>query len=165
MYQNGRDVKFFKAMVDYFNSTLCIDQKRILSTGFSYGGMMSFALGCAMHDVFRAIAPCSAAFVSGCDSTSKGPIAVWQAHGKSDNMVQISAAKTALRYFLARNGCGTETTPVNPSPCVSSIKDARRDIRSFIASLTAGMVHRVGSRPRCGSSSVNFEKGMANSIP
>ncbi|MCX7726360.1 MAG: prolyl oligopeptidase family serine peptidase [Chitinispirillaceae bacterium] len=116
---NGRDVKFFKAMLDYFNENLCIDQKRIFSTGFSFGGMMSFALGCAMPDVFRAIAPMSGAFYSGCDSTSKGPIAVWQAHGTSDEAVRLSDAKTALKYFLARNGCSNETVPVNPSPCVA----------------------------------------------
>jgi poly(3-hydroxybutyrate) depolymerase len=116
---NGRDLKFFKAMISHFDSTLCIDQKHIFSLGFSYGGMMSFALGCAMSDVFRAIAPMSGAFYSGCDSTSKGPIAVWQAHGNSDNVVPPKDAAAARAYFLARNGCSNETTPVDPSPCVA----------------------------------------------
>ena len=106
-------------MVAYFNSTLCIDQKRIFSTGFSYGGMMSFALGCAMWEVFRAIAPCSAAFVSGCDRSNQGPIALWQAHGKSDGMVTLRSGQTARDYFLERNECSDETVPVDPSPCVA----------------------------------------------
>ena len=36
----GRDIEFLQAMLDRFNSELCIDQERIFSTGFSYGGMM-----------------------------------------------------------------------------------------------------------------------------
>ncbi len=39
---NGRDMDFLRAMLDKFsNNELCIDQQRIFSTGFSYGGMMS----------------------------------------------------------------------------------------------------------------------------
>ena len=115
---NGRDIKFLKAMLQYFNSTLCIDQKRIFSTGFSYGGMMSYAIGCAMADVFRAIAPMSGALYSGCDKVNNDPIAVWMAHGKSDEVVPLANGKTALQVFIERNGCGNETIPVDPSPCV-----------------------------------------------
>jgi poly(3-hydroxybutyrate) depolymerase len=116
---NGRDIKFFRALVNYLDTSVCIDKKRIFSTGFSFGGMMSLAVGCSMNDLFRAIAPMSGAFVSGCDSTKKGSIAMWQAHGTKDQAVNISAAKTARDYFLRVNDCGTETTPVEPSPCVA----------------------------------------------
>jgi poly(3-hydroxybutyrate) depolymerase len=117
---NGRDIKFIKAMIKHFNSNLCIDQNRIFSTGFSFGGMMSYAIGCNMANVFRAIAPMSGAFISGCDSTdNKDPIAVWMAHGTSDEVVSLSSGKTALKHFIAKNGCSNETVPVNPSPCVA----------------------------------------------
>ena len=116
---NGRDIKFVRALLDYLNSNLCIDQQRIFSTGFSYGGMMSYAIGCAMGSVFRAIAPMSGAFYSGCDRTTEDPIAVWMAHGKSDDVVPLNDGKTALQYFIQKNGCSNETTPVEPSPCVA----------------------------------------------
>ncbi|MCX7726482.1 MAG: hypothetical protein N2053_06505, partial [Chitinispirillaceae bacterium] len=61
----------------------------------------------------------SGAFYSGCDSTSKGPIAVWMAHGKSDDVVPLSHGQQALKYFITRNGCSNQTTPVQPSPCVA----------------------------------------------
>ncbi|MBN1577432.1 MAG: dienelactone hydrolase family protein [Chitinispirillaceae bacterium] len=109
----------FHTLLNYLNSTLCIDQKRIFSTGFSFGGMMSFAVGCAMNDVVRAIAPMSGAFYSGCDKTKPGPIAVWQAHGTKDEAVALKDAQTARDYFLELNGCSKETTPVDPSPCVA----------------------------------------------
>jgi len=116
---NGRDIKFIKALINHFNSNFCIDQKRIFSTGFSFGGMMSFAIGCNMANVFRAIAPMSGAFYSGCDTTgNKDPIAVWMAHGTSDNVVPLKDGQSALKYFIAKNGCSNETVPVNPSPCV-----------------------------------------------
>jgi hypothetical protein len=45
-------------MLDKINGGLCIDQQRIFSTGFSFGGMMSHTLPFEF-DVFRAVAPCS----------------------------------------------------------------------------------------------------------
>jgi polyhydroxybutyrate depolymerase len=113
--QGGRDIKFFKAMLERFNSTLCVDQKHIFSTGFSFGGMMSFAVGCAMPDKFRAIAPNSGSFVSGCDQSHPAPIAVIQSHGKSDTVMPITAGNTARDYFLKLNGCSNETKPIEPS--------------------------------------------------
>jgi len=114
---NGEDIALFRAMLAQFNKTLCIDQKRIFSTGFSFGGMMSFAVGCAMNDVVRAIAPMSGAFYSDCDSSSLGPIAVFQIHRDHDQMVNIDHARQARDYFLAQNECDkNNTTPVDPGP-------------------------------------------------
>ena len=50
---------------------------------------MSDAIGCAMADVFRAIAPMSGGIpnaehpYSGCDQVNTHPIAVWMSHGDS----------------------------------------------------------------------------------
>ena len=115
----GGDIAFVKAMLAYFEANLCIDQSRIFSTGFSYGGMMSDEIGTEMGDVFRAIAPMSdACYSGGCRATNNHPIAVWMAHGDNDTTVPLADGMTALNKFLTKNGCGTETTPVNPSPCV-----------------------------------------------
>ena len=115
----GGDIAFVKAMLAYFEANLCIDQSRIFSTGFSYGGMMSDEIGTEMGDVFRAIAPMSdACYSGGCKATNNHPIAVWMAHGDNDTTVPLADGMTALNKFLTKNGCGTETTPVDPSPCV-----------------------------------------------
>jgi poly(3-hydroxybutyrate) depolymerase len=115
----GRDIAFLRAMLERFNANLCIDQARIFSTGFSYGGMMSDAIGCEMADVFRAIAPMSGAFYSGCREPNMNPIALWLAHGDNDTVVPLADGQEARDKFLERNGCGTTTTPTDPSPCVS----------------------------------------------
>jgi len=115
----GGDIAFVKAMLAYFEANLCIDQSRIFSTGFSYGGMMSDEIGTEMGDVFRAIAPMSdACYSGGCKATNNHPIAVWMAHGDNDGTVPLADGMTALNKFLTKNGCGTDTTPVSPSPCV-----------------------------------------------
>jgi polyhydroxybutyrate depolymerase len=115
----GQDIAFVKAMLALFESSLCVDQARIFSLGFSYGGMMSDEIGTEMGDVFRAIAPMSdACYSGGCKATNNHPIAVWMAHGDSDTVVPIADGITARDKFLAKNGCGTDTTPVSPSPCV-----------------------------------------------
>lgn len=122
---DGADITFVKAMLSEFNSKLCIDQQRIFSVGFSFGGMMSDATGCAMADVFRAIAPMSGAIpnsehpYSGCDQVNTHPIAVWMAHGDNDTVVPLADGKAALELFVARNKCQAQTAAVSPSPCVA----------------------------------------------
>ena len=53
----GEDIDFLHAMLDRFSAQLCIDQNRIFSTGFSFGAMFSFTLGCSQNGMMRAIAP------------------------------------------------------------------------------------------------------------
>jgi poly(3-hydroxybutyrate) depolymerase len=82
--------------------------------------MMSFAIGCEMGDVFRAIAPMSGALYS--DFNCKGTghaIAMWGSHGLTDNVVPIADGRSARDKILQQNHCGTTTTPIDPSPCVS----------------------------------------------
>jgi predicted esterase len=117
---NGQDIAFTKAMLADVQAKYCVDSARIFSTGFSYGGMMSFAVGCEMSDVFRAIAPMSGALYS--DFNCKGTghaIAMWGSHGLSDTVVPIADGRAARDKILKQNHCGSETTPIDPSPCVS----------------------------------------------
>ena len=115
---NGRDITFLKAMLERFEGELCIDLDRIFSAGFSFGGMMSFAIACEMGDVFRAIAPMSGATYSGCGN-GNAPIALFGTHGLSDDVVPIADGRAALREVLDRNHCSDETSPTTPSPCVT----------------------------------------------
>jgi polyhydroxybutyrate depolymerase len=117
---NGQDIAFTKAMLAEVRTKYCIDNARIFSIGFSYGGMMSFAVGCEMGDVFRAIAPMSGALYSdfNCKGTNHA-IAMWGSHGLTDNVVPIADGRAARDKILQQNHCGTQTTLIDPSPCVS----------------------------------------------
>lgn len=114
---NGRDIAFLQSMLTQLKSSLCIDESRIFSTGWSYGGMMSFAAGRELPSTFRAIAPVSAAFLTP-HVDSGSATAAWIAHGTSDNVVSHSAGSEARDAYVRANGCSNTTVPVQPSPCV-----------------------------------------------
>jgi poly(3-hydroxybutyrate) depolymerase len=117
---SGQDIAFTKAMLADVQGKYCVDNARIFSVGFSYGGMMSFAVGCEMGDVFRAIAPMSGALYSDFNCKGSGhAVAMWGSHGLNDNVVPIADGRSALAKILQQNHCGTTTTPIDPSPCVS----------------------------------------------
>lgn len=112
---DGRDIAFASAMIERLESELCIDRERIFSTGWSFGGMMSNAVGCAMADTFRAVAPMSGSLWSGCDEGTT-PIAYWGSHGIYDDVVPLGAGQEARDEFVARNGCSDET--IVDGPCL-----------------------------------------------
>jgi len=43
----GEDLTFTDRMLDYITSNACVDKDQIFSTGWSYGGAMTFELACA----------------------------------------------------------------------------------------------------------------------
>jgi polyhydroxybutyrate depolymerase len=115
---NNGDMKLVQIMLDKINAGLCVDQDRIFSTGFSFGGMMSYTLPFEFN-VFRAVAPCS-----GKDGviphtekyTNAVPIMAF--HGDADDFVLTSLGKAFFDKYLTRNKCGTQTQPVSPNGCV-----------------------------------------------
>jgi poly(3-hydroxybutyrate) depolymerase len=115
---NGGDIKLVQTMLDKINAGLCVDQKRIFSTGFSFGGMMSYTLPFEF-DVFRAVAPCSGktGIIPYTDKFD-GPVPIMAFHGDKDTFVATSLGKAFLDMYRTRNHCGTQTQPVEPSPCV-----------------------------------------------
>jgi polyhydroxybutyrate depolymerase len=115
---DGRDIAFLDAMLDRFGAELCFDQSRVFSTGFSYGGMMSFAVGCGRADIFRAIAPMSGALFSGC-LDGDAPIAMLGFHGTNDDVVDIAAGVRARDEIVERNGCQQEAQAVEANGCLA----------------------------------------------
>lgn len=113
----GEDIEFTLAMLEAAKVDYCVDTERVFATGFSYGGMMSYAIGCELGGTFRAIAPMAGATISGCNLSGK-PIAMWGAHGTSDSVVKLTQGQQARDKILTQNNCTTETKSAEPSPCV-----------------------------------------------
>jgi predicted esterase len=113
----GRDLAFLDAMLDRFRSELCFDETRLFSTGFSYGGMMSLAIGCGRADEFRAIAPMSGALFSGCED-GDAPIAMLGFHGTTDTVVSLNAGVNARNVIAGRNGCQPEGMAIESDGCL-----------------------------------------------
>ncbi|HEX6764768.1 MAG TPA: hypothetical protein VF103_04805, partial [Polyangiaceae bacterium] len=115
---NGRDIAFLRAMLDRFKTEMCIDESRIFSTGFSFGGMMSFAVGCS--GLARAIAPMAGnTMVSGCTNGTT-PVAVMGFHGDHDSVVDIDGGRAGRDVFVGRNGCMSQTMTTQPTWCDSA---------------------------------------------
>ena len=119
---NGEDEAMTRAIIAELEAKYCVDKARYFSTGFSFGGSMSYTAGCNMSDVFRAIGAMAGAPISGATCTTKTPkrpVAVWATHGDADTALPISMAQPIIESFVKNNGCSSTTAPADPSPCVA----------------------------------------------
>ena len=104
--QGGEDVEFIRQVIRVVESDLCIDANRRFSTGFSYGGGMSYALSCALGSELRAVATLSGnPQISGCAGNGTDPVAFYVQHGVSDAVLPISGARQMRDRYLKNNNC------------------------------------------------------------
>jgi polyhydroxybutyrate depolymerase len=115
---NGADMKFFDLLLESISKDYCVDQARVFSTGYSFGGMMSNSLACSRGSKLRAFAPMAGAFFDGTKSCAT-PVPAWIAHATNDNLVTYASGQAARDIWLKTNGCGTTTMPTSPTPCVA----------------------------------------------
>jgi len=129
------DVGFVSAMIDSIEAQICIDPKRVFSTGFSNGGMLSHRLACQLSDRIASIVAVSGG--SGQTDYDKTPnetlfpcnpgrpVPVLHIHGTQDacypfdggwgplSLVTFEGVPVTIQGWLTRNGCtpgGSPTT-------------------------------------------------------
>jgi poly(3-hydroxybutyrate) depolymerase len=113
--ENGKDIDFLHAMLDRFTSGLCIDQERIFSTGFSFGGMFSFTLACSQGSMMRAIAPeAGNPMTAGCEDGTRS-VATMGFVGTDDGLLEPH--RDGIQILVERNGCSTQPVTMQPSWC------------------------------------------------
>ncbi|HET6583499.1 MAG TPA: hypothetical protein VFG69_08625 [Nannocystaceae bacterium] len=113
----GIDVAFFDAMLQQLSAEMCIDPARVFSTGHSFGGFMSNALGCFRGDALRAIgAVAGGPAFAACEP---GRVAGLMVHGTLDEIVAFELGVMARDALLERNACADTTMPTDPDPCVA----------------------------------------------
>jgi polyhydroxybutyrate depolymerase len=112
----GRDIAFYDAMLKELTSTLCVDSKRVVSFGHSFGGYMSNAVGCFRPAVTRAIAPYAG---GGPFSACGTPVTAWIAHSADDAVVNISEGRKSRDFWTKKAGCAMTSMKVSPEPCVA----------------------------------------------
>ncbi|HET9956583.1 MAG TPA: hypothetical protein VFQ61_18905 [Polyangiaceae bacterium] len=114
----GKDLALVDAVVAEMEKNFCIDTTRIFATGWSYGGSMSYAVGCARplggteaSWGVRAIALYSAAQLSG-NCTPSMPVAFYASHGTKDSVLNYEqmGSLPLAQNFAKANGC-TWATP------------------------------------------------------
>lgn len=124
------DVAFTKAMLDEAEKRLCIDTKRVYSTGMSNGGFMSYRLACEMSDRIAAIAPV-AGLSTVVPCTPGRPVPVMHFHGTSDTIVPYNGggisgypkAADSIADWVKRNKCtgaAVETFNQGDAKCMTN---------------------------------------------
>ncbi|KAI1132292.1 carbohydrate esterase family 1 protein [Nemania abortiva] len=113
--QGGEDVTFISEVIKAVEADLCIDQNLRFSTGFSYGGAMSYSLACSLGEELRAVAVLSGnPQISGC-AGGTAPVAYYGQHGVGDNILPIDGGREMRDRFAKNNGCEAAQNPREPS--------------------------------------------------
>jgi poly(3-hydroxybutyrate) depolymerase len=121
MTMGGQDIQFTQALFNQLESTLCIDKSRVFAEGFSMGGSMSYAVACALPDIFRAVAAHSGGPMSGCVQHTK-PVAYFMTHGINDSVCTYPQfGVPQINDFAEVNGCMPATLPTPTSAQASCI--------------------------------------------
>ena len=111
---------FAKELVKDFESKICVDTKRVYTSGFSNGGMISQMLACKMSDVFAAAAPMGSTLtIAKTDCQPTRPIPIYMINGTADPLVGYNAPGFAggisvpddFKNWAALNKC-TDTPQV-----------------------------------------------------
>jgi polyhydroxybutyrate depolymerase len=84
MKHNVDDVGFTRAMLDELGRTFCVDPKRVYSTGYSNGAMMSYRLACEMADRIAAIGTVGGTLGTNISCSPSRPVPVIHFHGTGD---------------------------------------------------------------------------------
>jgi polyhydroxybutyrate depolymerase len=91
------DVAFAGALIDATAANMCIDERRVYSTGMSNGGGMSAYLGCNLGDRLAAIAPVAGVNLLFGDCPEGAGVSVIAFHGEVDGVVPYDGG--ALEVF------------------------------------------------------------------
>lgn len=113
---DAEDVALFDAILADLEARLCVDAGRVFSTGHSFGGYMSNALGCYRGDALRAIAPVAG---GGPFGACEGQVAAWVAHGTGDTVVPFAQGEGSRDHWTGANHCEDSSAAVDPAPCVA----------------------------------------------
>ncbi len=100
---------FFEAVVASISSEACVDEARIFVAGTSSGAHFTNVLACRYGDKLLAAAPV-AGYLPESDGCV-GNVAAIPIHGIDDPHVTFDSGETARDFYIAQNGCTTETVP------------------------------------------------------
>jgi|Transcript_2312 polyhydroxybutyrate depolymerase len=109
------DVTFFRNMVTWLESNMCVDSNNIFSAGFSNGGFMSNRLACEASDLVKAIAVHSGSIGLNFECKPSKGMPVLMIHGTADATVpyfgngQWNAFSQLANIWAGLNQCGDET--------------------------------------------------------
>lgn len=116
----NQDLYFTDDMIKLVTDNYCVDMSNIITSGFSWGGGMSYTLATYRANAstagyaFRAAVVYEGGNISGADTTRTFPIALWQTEGLTDTTVSMSLATPLRDQFVKNNGCTGWTSDDTP---------------------------------------------------
>lgn len=88
--QEAREYDYVSAVIADVSARIDLDQSRLISTGFSAGGMMTWTLACGMGDTFAGFVPYSGTFWAPVPDTCTSPVSnIIHIHGLTDTTVPL----------------------------------------------------------------------------
>lgn len=121
-YNSNGDLQFLNSIIEYMYANHGINKSRVYLSGFSMGGMMTYAAANTMADKFAAFAPVSGFLLGGDDCKSSRPIAIIHHNGNADDVVTHTGVRGGpgiydiLVKWAKRNGCAETPTHTKPYP-------------------------------------------------
>ncbi|WP_299143303.1 prolyl oligopeptidase family serine peptidase [uncultured Tateyamaria sp.] len=89
------EMAYFDAVIADATDRFAIDPDRIMMSGFSAGGMVTWELACHRPDLFAGFAPVAGTFWQGPPETCETPASVVHIHGTQDSTVPLAGRRIA----------------------------------------------------------------------
>lgn len=90
------EYQYYRKLIDEVEKRYSVDRDKILMTGFSAGGMMTWSLACAEGGLFAGFAPMSGTFWGPVPkSCPSKPVNLMHFHATDDNMVPLEGRRIA----------------------------------------------------------------------
>ena len=154
LFATRRDEEVFaRELVKEVQSKACVDERRIYTSGFSNGGMMSQMLACKAADVFAASFPMGSTLtIPESDCKPSRPIPIMMINGTEDPLVGYDAPGLAgglsvpadYKLWQTKNGCTgePETTVMKGAATCTTYKNCKAGAETA-ACVVKGMGHCV----------------------
>jgi polyhydroxybutyrate depolymerase len=128
--QDGRDLKFFDAVLKSLREKYEVDEDRVYATGHSNGGAFTYLLWAERPDVFAAFAPSAAGSRSVLRLKPKPAMHI---AGEADQLVRFAGQERTMQVVRRINGC-QETGQEWAKGCTQYPSDKGTPFVSFIHS-------------------------------
>ena len=89
---NTDDIGFIELLIRNLQQDLSVDPNRIYATGFSNGGMFSYALGCFTEGLIAGVAAVSGLQLNLVNCSPSHPISVLIAHSTTDDVIPYTGS-------------------------------------------------------------------------
>jgi len=135
------EMAYFEAVIADATKRFAINPDRIMMSGFSAGGMVTWELACQRPDLFAGFAPVSGTFWVGPPEKCAAPASIVHIHGTADKTVPLAGRRIGptrqgnvmdvLAMYRAAGGFGATTTvAVNGMTCARQ-DNAEGDVLEF----------------------------------